>query len=282
MQKFFIITNEPKDPELAITQTAAEHLRARGASVVVRERNGSGASRHTAPEEVPEGTECVIVLGGDGTLMRAADDLVDLEIPLLGVNLGTLGYLAEIERSAILPAMDALLEDNYHIEERMMLQGCVKRNGETLCSHTALNDIIVSREGPPHVIVLRNYVNNKYLNEYRADGLIVSSPTGSTGYSLSAGGPIISPQAELFLLTPLAAHTLSARSVILPAENQIRIEIMPNKEENGLYAVATFDGENNVSMRPGDSVEISKAERSSRILKIRDDSFLEILSRKLN
>ncbi|MBR2562509.1 MAG: NAD(+)/NADH kinase [Eubacterium sp.] len=281
MNRFFIITNHSKDPGLTVTNSIAAYLKDHQAEVSIREPRGLGAARHTGPEEVPEGTECILVLGGDGTLMRAAGDLVTLGIPLLGINLGTLGYLAEIDRNSVYVALDALLQDRYQTEERMMLHGDVWHEGKIIYSNRVLNDILVIRDGTPHVMSIRNYVNDKYLNEYRADGLIVSTPTGSTGYSLSAGGPIIAPQAELFLLTPLAAHTLNARSVILPVESRIRIVVGPGRDNTTEHALATFDGESNVPLITGDYVEIRKAEKSVQILKIQDDSFLEILRRKI-
>ena len=282
MRTFFIITNPTKDPELVVTKEAVAYLEANGAQVEVRDVADHGDARHTDPEEVPDGTECVLVLGGDGTLMRAAGDLADREVPLLGVNLGTLGYLAGIDRGSLFPALDALLRDEYQIENRMMLRGEVWRGDKNVFSDTALNDIVISRDGPPHLITLINYVNNKYLTQYRADALIVSTPTGSTGYNLSAGGPILSQEAEILLMTPLAAHTLGARSVVLPAESRIRIQVSGGRNDRNLCAVASFDGENNLALQEDDCVEICRAERHARLIKIRDDSFLEILRRKLN
>ena len=282
MKHFFLIANQAKDKNLEVTQEIAGYLRSHGAEAVIRKGKGMGAKRHTDPSEVPDNTECVIVLGGDGTLIRAAGDLVNLQIPFLGINLGTLGYLAEIDRNSVLPAMDVLLEDRYQIEERMMLHGDVWHEGKRIQSGVVLNDILVSREGSPHVIKLINYVNDMYLNEYRADGIILATPTGSTGYSLSAGGPIISPDAELFLMTPLAAHTLNSRSVILPAaENQVRIRIGEGRDGSTEHALAVFDGSSEVPLVTGDYVEIRKAERHVNIVKIRNDSFLETLRRKM-
>ena len=282
MKHFFLITNHAKDKDLTVTKEVAEYLCAHGAEAVVREGRGLGEKRHTDPAEVPEGTECVIVLGGDGTLIRAAGDLVNLQIPLLGINLGTLGYLAEIDRSSIIPALDALLEDRFQVECRMMLHGDVWHEGKRIHSGVVLNDILVSREGSPRVITLLNYVNDSYLNEYRADGIIVATPTGSTGYSLSAGGPIIAPDADLFLLTPLAAHTLNSRSVILSAEgNRISIRIGAGRDGSTEHALAVFDGGAGVPLVTGDRVEIRRAERRVGIVKIRNDSFLETLRRKM-
>ena len=282
MKHFFLIPNHPKDPGLTVTRGVTAYLRMHGAEAVVRESREQGSKRHTDPDEVPEDTECVIVLGGDGTLIRAAGDLVNRQIPLLGINLGTLGYLAEIDRASIYPALDVLLEDRYLIEKRMMLHGDVWHDGERIQSEVVLNDILVSRQGSPRVINLINYVNDMYLNEYRADGIVVATPTGSTGYSLSAGGPIVSPDAELFLMTPLAAHTLNSRSVILPAdENRIRIQIGAGRDGTTEHALAVFDGSSEVSMVTDDYVEIRRAERHIEIIKLRNDSFLETLRRKM-
>ena len=141
--------------------------------------------------------------------------------PLLGINLGTLGYLAEIDKESVFPALDCLMSGKYEIEPRMMLQGRAYRGNRLLAEDIALNDIVISREDGLRVIHLDNYVNGAYLNTYQADGIILSTPTGSTGYSLSAGGPIVSPAASLFVMTPLAPHTLNSRSIILPPENEI-------------------------------------------------------------
>ena len=282
MNCFFLITNHSKDPGLTFTKSVADYLCMHGAKAVIRKPQEAESRQHTDPSEVPDGTDCVIVLGGDGTMIRAAGDLVNCQIPFLGINLGTLGYLAEIDRNSLYPALDALLDERYQLENRMMLHGDVWHGENCVYSGVVLNDILVVREGSPHVITLKNYVNGKYLNEYRADGIIIATPTGSTGYSLSAGGPIVAPDAELFLMTPLAAHTLNSRSVILPAaDNRIRIRIGPGKEQLTEHAMVSFDGRNEVSLVTDDFVEIRKAERHIEIVKIRNDSFLETLRQKM-
>ena len=208
--------------------------------------------------------------------------MVDRQIPLFGINLGTLGYLAEIDRQSIYPALDHLMEGNYEIEQRMMLYGSVYRGEEKLDRDIALNDIEISRENGLRVIELNTYVNHARLNTYHADGIIIATPTGSTGYSLSAGGPIISPAAALFLMTPLAPHTLGSRSVVLPPENEITIEIGPGRDEKIEEAVAYFDGDTRVPMLTGDRIEISRSRKDTLIVKIHNSSFLETLSRKMS
>lgn len=282
MRKFFIITNHAKDPGLEVTNSVAGYLGSHGADVVLREPHGQGKARHTDPGEVPEGTECVLVLGGDGTLLRAAVDLVELNIPMLGVNLGALGYLAEIDRGLIYPALEMLLEDRCRRESRMMLRGDVWHEEKRIFSHVVLNDIFVTREGSPRIISLKTYVNDSYLNEYHADGLIVSTPSGSTGYSLSAGGPIIAPEAELFLMTPLAEHSLNARSVVLPSDSRICVEVGEGKDTAIEHAMATFDGDRTIPLVTGDRVEIRMAEQNVTFMKIQDNSFLETLRKKMN
>ncbi|MDO4622738.1 MAG: NAD(+)/NADH kinase [Eubacteriales bacterium] len=289
MKNFYIITNSVKDPDLAVTNAISNYLELRGCRVYLAKvdphkeiADGKAGYCSTDPSDIPDDVECIIVLGGDGTLVRAADDVVDRQIPLLGINLGTLGYLAEIDRASIFPALDALLEDACQIEPRMMLSGTVYHKDEVVSRKIALNDIVIARgDTKPHVISIYNYVNDAYLNDYRADGIIISTPTGSTGYSLSAGGPIISPAAHLFLMTPLAAHTLQARSVVLPPENRITIRLGAGKDESVERAVCSFDSDRLVPMVTGDRVEICRADKDVLFVKIHNDSFLETLRRKM-
>lgn len=284
MKKFFIITNRAKDPDLAVRTSIVNYLEANGATCAVRKNEELKDERHrdTDPSEIPDGTDCIIVLGGDGTLMRAADNVQGLNIPLLGINLGTLGYLAEIDRLSIFPALDCVLQDKCKIERRMMLQGTVYKKDEVIRSGIALNDIVITCEGAPHVMAIYNYVNGKYLNYYRGDGVIISTPTGSTGYSLSAGGPLISPDSELFLITPLAAHTLNTRSIILPADSEITVKIGAGRDDTVEHAMAYFDGDSRAPMNTGDRVVIRRSENDTLIVRIHDDSFLGTLRRKMN
>ncbi|MCF0145739.1 MAG: NAD(+)/NADH kinase [Eubacterium sp.] len=281
MKQFFLITNHCKDPELSVSNAVITYLHEHGGKAQLRLVEADGPEKHMIPEEVPPETECILVLGGDGTLVRAAVDLVSLQIPLLGINLGTLGFLAEIDRDSIYSALDAVLDDRFNIQNRMMLRGDVWHEGEKIYSGRSLNEIVVCRDGLPHIIPLKNYVNGKYLNSYQAEGLIVSTATGSTGYSLSVGGPIIAPQAELFLMTPLAPHTLNTRSVILREESRIRIEVDVGHTGAVRDAAAMFDGGKACSLVTGDYVEIRKAGNSAKFIRISDDSFLETLQRKM-
>ena len=213
----------------------------------------------------------------------SARDVVHREIPMLGINLGTLGFLAEIDKTSIYTALDKLFADDYEIEERMMLTGTVWRGDKITGQDVALNDIVISRVGPPlRVIGFNNYVNDGYLNSYNADGIIIATPTGSTGYSLSCGGPIISPNAAMTVMTPIAPHTLNTRSIIFPEDDVITVELGEGRrqiQENGL---ASFDGDVEVPMSTGDRIVIKKASVSVKILKLNHLSFVEVLRQKMS
>lgn len=270
---------------MSLTGQIADYIRSHGRKCFLRDdflKDREKDSSRTDPSTIPEETDCIIVLGGDGTLLQAARDVVDRQIPLFGINLGTLGYLAEIDRHSVIPALDHLMEGTYEIEHRMMLQGSVFRGEELLDQDIALNDIVISRENGLRVIQLNTYVNHARLNTYHADGIIISTPTGSTGYSLSAGGPIISPAASLFLMTPLAPHTLGSRSVVLPPEHEITVEIGPGRDEKIEHAAAYFDGDTRVPMITGDRIVIRRSARDTLIVKIHNSSFLETLSKKMS
>ena len=225
MDRFYIITNSDKDPNLKITGKITDYLKEhnRNCEVQQAERKHEGTYHYTDPDKIPDNTQCIIVLGGDGTLLQAARDVVHKEIPLLGINLGNLGFLAEVDLSSLYSALDQLMADDYEVEERMMLEGRVYRGKELIGKDIALNDIVIGRDGHLRVVRFKNYVNDVYLNSYNADGIIISTPTGSTGYSLSAGGPIVSPNAAMTIMTPIAPHTLNTRSIIFPAQDVITV-----------------------------------------------------------
>ena len=285
MDKFYIITNRDKDQNLRFTEEIVQYLKEHGKKCQVQqaERRVEGEYHYTDPALIPEDTQCILVLGGDGTLLQAARDVVHREIPMLGINLGTLGFLAEIDKTSIYTALDKLFADDYEIEERMMLTGTVWRGDKITGQDVALNDIVISRVGPPlRVIGFNNYVNDGYLNSYNADGIIIATPTGSTGYSLSCGGPIISPNAAMTVMTPIAPHTLNTRSIIFPEDDVITVELGEGRrqiQENGL---ASFDGDVEVPMSTGDRIVIKKASVSVKILKLNQLSFVEVLRQKMS
>lgn len=286
MKYFNLITNEVKDPDGSYTDRIIAYLEAHGGTVTcmsnavytnVTADAATAASEHDGSEKA----ECILVLGGDGTLLRAARNMVDRDIPLIGINLGTLGYLAEVEIGAIEGALDKLLADEFTREERMMLEGRVNSKDRSEDNY-ALNDIVISRCGSLQILTFHIYVNGQFLNSFSADGMLVATPTGSTGYNMSAGGPVVEPAANLLLLTPICPHTLNTRSIVLSPEDEIMIEI-PQGKDGRLQAVeASFDGSHKIGLVTGDSIVIRKAAKTTGILKLNTESFLSVLHKKMS
>ncbi len=235
--------------------------------------------RQAIAETGETGVDCALVLGGDGTLLRAAGNMMDSDIPLLGINLGTLGYLAEVESTCAEEAVEKLLKDEFVREERMMLSGRVT-TGEK--ERYALNDIVISRCGSLQILNVRIYVNGQFLNDYCADGVIVATPTGSTGYNLSAGGPIVEPSARLLLLTPICPHTLNTRSIVFSPEDEITVEIPWGKDGHEQVVEANFDGSNTITLKTGDRILIRRSDRTTGIVRLRTESFLSVLHKKMS
>ena len=284
MKHFFLIVNREKDLDGEMTKRIQTYLEQKGARCVCPKETElpEGRFRYTDPAAIPADTDCVIVLGGDGTLIQAARDLVHTGFPLLGINLGTLGYLTEVDASSIEPTLDCLLQGKYFIEERIMVQGSVVRDGKLICEDLALNDIVVSRSGRLCPLRYHVMVDGEPLNDYQADGLIVSTPTGSTAYNMSAGGPVVLPEASLFVMTPVCSHTLNACSIVLPGEVRMTVRISGAPKYTDVDCMVSFDGAGSVSLLPGDCVEIRKAAYATRLLKLSKVSFLETLRRKMS
>ena len=271
MKKFGIVINETKDPNMEVTNRISSYLESRGASYVVLKDAGN----------LEESVDCMLVLGGDGTILQAADGMAGKNIPMIGVNLGTLGFLSEVELDNLEEALERLICDEYAFDERIMLQGCIEGKGSVKKLSPALNDICITRCGSLQIISLKISVNGQFLCRWNADGIIISTPTGSTGYNMSAGGPIVEPGADLIVLTPICAHTLNARSIILKAEDCVEIEIDSGHDGKMLQVEANSDGKERISMETGDKIIISKAKSTTRIIKLSKVSFLEILHKKM-
>ncbi len=276
MKHFLIYTNHHKDLNGELTERIIRYVESRGQRCT-RITGMDGESPDIPPEAY-----CMLVLGGDGTMLQAVRDTKRVRIPLIGVNLGTLGYMTEIEPAYLESALDKLIAGRFQIESRMMLNGHVYHKTEEIREDWALNDIVISRSGSLQIIRLKVYVNGQFLKEYSADGVIVTTPTGSTGYNLSAGGPIVDPKAQLIMLTPICPHTLNARSIILSPLDEIEIEISTGREGQEQPVEVSFDGTNVISMGVGDRVRIVKSEKTTEIIKISEVSFLEALHRKMS
>ena len=285
MKIFYIIANEDKQNTSWTVKRMVEYLSLKGASCKVHEsreeeegRRPEAGFKYTDPADVPAGTECVITLGGDGTLIQAARDLAGLDIPILGINLGTLGYLTQGTRQDVPEILETLLTDHYTLEKRLMLKGRMESVDGKAFEAIALNEIVVTRKDSMKVTKLSISVNGRFFSSYTANGVILSTPTGSTAYNLSAGGPIAAPNCRIMILTSICSHTLNMRSIVLSADDTVRIEILDGGEGE---QVAVFDGDTAVDMSRGDVIEISRSSVETTMVKLNDESFLDNLRNKM-
>ena len=221
--------------------------------------------------------ELVVVLGGDGTLIAATRIIGDRDVPILGVNLGSLGFLTEITLDEMYFTLEHVLRGNYEVTNRMMLGVHVKRGGEIIENHRVLNDAVINKGALARIIGMSTSVNNRFLTHFKADGLIVSTPTGSTGYSLSANGPIIQPDLECICITPICPHTLTNRPIVVSSISNIEINM--NEIDDSVYL--TLDGQVGVKLQGGDIVQIRKANNSTRLIKSRTKDYFEVIRTKL-
>lgn len=221
--------------------------------------------------------ECAVVLGGDGTLIHVARKFAEKKIPVFGINMGNLGFLTHADSGKAKAALEFLIAGEYCIEERMMLEASV--DGQEF--GTALNDVVLTRNGFSRIISVGIFVNGKPVCNYRGDGVIVATPTGSTGYNLSAGGPVVAPKTELFLITPICPHSLSARSILLSAEDELHIVIKEEKKTQDEEAILTLDGQRAKDLAAEDTIVIRKSEKKAYFIQLDDNSFFDALHRKL-
>lgn len=227
-------------------------------------------------EELTERAELLVVLGGDGTILRAARLAAGRGIPIVGVNMGGFGFLAELSADELPAALPQLMAGRYEVDERMMLQAQVETGGRSQ-TLLALNDVVVTKSGVARVLRLRISVSGEPLASYPADGIIVATPTGSTAYSLSAGGPIVHPRVEAIVITPICPHTFNARSVIVDQHDVVTIEVDAPAAE----ATLTVDGRVGVSLAQTPRVVVGRAAPAARFVRLRESSFYTILSTKL-
>ncbi|PKM81324.1 MAG: NAD(+) kinase [Firmicutes bacterium HGW-Firmicutes-14] len=280
MDSIGLIINYEKTEARVITKQIVDWLKKHGKKVMIAgvssEVAGSGVIT-CAEADLAKEAECIIVLGGDGTLLNSARAIAGCGIPLFGVNLGQLGFLTEIEQPDLAPAMKQLISGDYQIEERMMIEASVIRKGEEISRFCGLNDAVVTKGAFARLIRLKTFVNNEFVDIYPADGLIISTPTGSTAYSLSAGGPLVVPDLELMIVTPICPHTLYARPIVINNNSVVRVELQATQAE----VMLTIDGQSGFPLKPFDEVIIKKAPFCARFMKLNQRSFFEILRTKL-
>lgn len=234
--------------------------------------------RASDASELAENCDLVIVVGGDGTILHAAHSLIEKEIPLLGINLGHLGFLAEIRPKEINKQLDQILTGNYIEEKRFVLKTSLLRGGEVISKSNAVNDVVVHAMQMVRMIEIETRVNGQHLNTLRADGYIVATPTGSTAYALSGGGPILHPILGAIVLVPICPHTLSNRPIVVDADSEVEI-LLPT--QNRYTALASVDGQINMDFMPGDTLKIEKGEFALRLIQPKHYDYFEVLREKL-
>lgn len=277
------LITKPDDTRLADTvRGLVSYLRSKSVNVIVDE---TAASLLADPsicghrrEVMAHRCDLVIVIGGDGTLLHAARSLLSSGVPLLGVNRGRLGFLVDISPENMAYALDEILAGQYKEEHRFLLHTKVLREGETIAESTAFNDVVVHVREVIRMIELDTYVDGRYLNTQRADGLIVATPTGSTAYALSGGGPILHPNLNAIVLVPICPHTLSNRPIVVDADSQITIEVC---QHNNPPARVSFDGQDNVDLLPSDRMQIHRQADKLRLIQPEGHDYFEILRAKL-
>lgn len=232
-------------------------------------------------DEIPGAVDVVVVLGGDGTLLSMADRIgqADKDIPILGVNFGSLGFLTETRVNELYPALEMLLNGTARYDVRLMLEAESVRAGHAVDRRIVLNDVVLTKAALSRMIELSVTVNGGLVTVVKADGLIVASPTGSTAYNLAAGGPIVHPAVDAFVLTPIAPHTLTNRPVVIPASSLVEVRPHLNSDADDVFV--TYDGQTGYPLRAGDAVTIRRARQVLRLVKAPARSYFEVLREKL-
>jgi len=263
-----------------VVLTLVDWLTARGLTAVLEKETAALAPTKTLASalkaDLPALVDALVVLGGDGTLLSMARAVGDLGVPILGVNLGGLGFLTATTLDEMLPALEGWLADRMAVEERMMLGARLVRGPQAIGEYIALNDVVITKSAMSRIIDLAVSVDGRHVTDYRADGLIISTPTGSTAYNLSAGGPILFPTMDAVVLTPIAPHTLSNRPIVVPGAQRVDVALLVEQE-----VMLTMDGQVGVPLRGGDVVEVQKADARIRLVRFPSKDFFSVLRTKL-
>lgn len=230
-------------------------------------------------DDIGRRCDLAVIVGGDGTLLNAARSLAAHDVPLVGVNLGHLGFLTDISPGQMLECMDQILHGDYRMEERFLLTCSVTRAGAEISSGNAFNEVVVHKRNVARMIELETYINGRYLNNLRSDGLIVSTPTGSTAYALSAGGPILDPTLDAIVIVPICPHTMSHRPIVVDGASEIEV-IVDNSNRD--HAQVTCDGQVTFALTTGDRLHIRKLARPVRLVHLPQHDHYELLRAKLN
>lgn len=275
-----IIGKTDKNEVFEITKELSDWLNERGIKVYVEKELGTaiGHPNSVLRTELPELVDVVVVFGGDGTFLRVARLVCKYDIPILGVNLGGLGFLTEIRIGELYPMIERIISGEYSVEKREMLYATIHRGStDQIGKFIVLNDVVINKGAVARIIDLALYINGSHVTNFRADGIILSTPTGSTAYSLSAGGPIVYPTLPLTIITPICSHTLTNRPLVVSSETTIRVIVLSDTPDTYL----TLDGQVGVTLKVGDVIEIMKSDRSVKLIKSPFRDYFTILKTKL-
>jgi len=281
LSRIGIIPNLSKDSNLYLTESIVKWLLENNQEVLI---NNGIALKLGKPElgskneDIYMNSDFIIVLGGDGTLLNIARQSAYYDVPLFGINLGHLGFLTEVEAEEMYPALEKLIKGEYEIEKRMMLEATVETDNIEKEKSIALNDIGITKGPFSRIIRLGIYINDNFVDLYSADGVVISSPTGSTAYSLSAGGPIVSPDVEVMIITPICPHILHSRSIVVSNNDEVKVEICNNNNE----VMLTIDGQQGYKLKAGDIVTVRQAKCYTNLIKLRDRNFFQVLRKKIS
>ncbi len=280
MMKRIAILTKPKFPEAkTVLKALVSWIREQDREVLLYSKTAAllGESATHDKTQIANSADLLLVLGGDGTMLNAARLVEERQVPILGINMGGLGFLTEVGAGDLYPALARVFNQEYRIEERLMLRGLLHRHGEHVAQSTVLNDVIISKGSLSRMIEIQATVDGHVVTKMRGDGLIVSTPTGSTAYSMSAGGPILHPAVNALILTPICPHTLTHRPLLIPGN--AHVELLLVSQDDG--AMVTFDGQVGVAMSPGDSVTITASPHKTRLIRFPETTYYDTLRKKL-
>ncbi len=271
-----VIVNNKNNGNVEFAASLIDYLSKRDIDLFVNGEQNAIFSNRLANIDF-HGIDIALVLGGDGTILTVARELAPYGIPLLGINMGRMGFLCQVEKDEVHSAIDKILQSDYILEKRSMLSCDVKRNGVVVAGYKALNDIVISNGKYVRTLNLKLTINNQIINSYFADGIVVATPTGSTGYSFSAGGPIVLPDTDVVLVTPVCSHTFFSRPIIVSAQSEISITFLSNSQ----VAYLSADGQYQFDLYENDEIVIQVADLQAKMINLNNSSYFDKLHKKL-
>jgi len=279
MLRIGIIAKSNIEEPVEITKKLSKWLKKKGVEVYVEKELGKKIQHSNSVDrtEIPELVDLILVFGGDGTFLGMARLACKHGTPILGINLGGLGFLTEVTVDELYPMMERILSGDYEVEERQMLLTSIRRGKKNIGKYKVLNDVVINKGAVARIIDLAIYIEDSHVTTYRADGIILSTPTGSTAYSLSAGGPIVYPGIPVTIITPICPHTLTNRPLVVPSEMKVEIKITTQEPDTYL----TLDGQIGVRLKTSDIIEVKRTDTSVKLIKSPFRDFFSILKTKL-